>query len=83
MYGSRSRELMRQAVRRRERSSANALEHMKRSYADMCTKKEMIPQLEENLEQTRKKMKLCKGPQAIKEYLVLKTESVRLQESIP
>jgi hypothetical protein len=75
MYGSRSREVMRQAVRRSERSSANAVEHAKRSYAGMCTKRKLIPQMQEKLESLRKRMKTCKGPSQIHMYLGLKEQT--------
>lgn len=82
MWGARARENIRQAVRRRERSAANANEHVKRAFATMCTKRKMVPQIHEELEQVQKRMKLCRGPSSIREFLNLKAEAERLQKSI-
>lgn len=80
-HGARSREVLRYAVRG-EQSTAGALEHIKRAYTDMCTKRKMVPQMEENLERVKKKMNDCRGPQSIKTYLELKSEADRLQKAI-
>lgn len=73
---------MRQAIRRDERSTTNTINHIKSAYSDMCTKRKMIPQMEDKLQQLRKRMKMCKGPQQIQEYLRLRTEGESIKKII-
>lgn len=80
MYGSRSREMNRQAIRHNERT--NAAEYIKRSYNELQTQRGMLPQMREALEDIVKRMKTCRGPTDIRTYMRLKGECEVLQRKI-
>jgi hypothetical protein len=79
MYGSRKREEMRKVAR----SFANNIEHyQKQTENRLLNKRKLLPDMEKEAEQVRKKMKLCTGPNDIQTYLQLKMQSQTLQEDI-
>lgn len=82
MYGSRAREDMRQAVRRSERSSQNARQHVKKIYAEICTKRKMVPQMRFRLQDVHKRMAVCRGPSNIRRYMLLKEQAEKLEREI-
>lgn len=82
MYGSRSREGLRQAVRRREQSATNARGHVERAYATMHTKRKMVPQMREELARLEARMKECRGPASLRAYQEMKAESARIVSAI-
>lgn len=82
MYGCRAREANRQVMRKVERDSENALQHVKRTYLEMQTQKAMLPEEENKLDVLRKRLKTCQGPQDIREYYRIQDDIKQLEAKI-
>lgn len=82
MYGSRRREVVRSAMRTREHCVTNTREHIRRAHERMITKRGMVQQMEDQCEELTKRMKICKGPSSIPEYMKLKEERQNLQKTM-
>jgi len=81
-YGSRHRETLRRTVRAPERGSHNAIGYVKRAFDELYTKRKLLPEVNSRLESMRKRMRLCRGPGDIQEWMTLKQEAARLESDM-
>lgn len=69
-------------MRNTAQNTVNTEEYVSRAYETMCTRRSMIPKLEDEVRSIRKRMRMCKGPAEIHTYRTLSKQVDELNKQI-